>query len=582
MRKEGYANNVLFRNIVTTVSKLILYAAIFIIASSIQLKAQAPTLGFTTYFGGTMDDDVRTLDVDDNGNLYIGGLAFSTDFPVTNGAFQTTMAGGYDSYLAKFNSLGVLEWATYIGGSSSDYIKDLTTDKNGNVYMVGYTRSGDFPVKNAFQPNHSNAGDRDGFIAKFDGNGNMIWATYFGGAADDDVIGGIAVDDDGRVYITGETQSDDFYVTAGAFQDSLPGWNSAFISRFTSAGQPVWSTFYGGNDEENGNDIVVDHNGDIVIGGEAYSLDCPLTTGHFQDSVAGSDDAFLLKMDSLGNRIFATVLGGTDDDDGRDLAVDKQGNIYLVGDLKSTDFPTTAGAFQPNNNGTTSNHEGFVIKFDKNGQLLWSTYLGGGDWDGANGVFVDAADQAFVVVETYSADFPVTNDAFQSIKDTSDDYGIVRFDKAGGVVWSTFFGGGDSDDGYAVVVKGKRIYIGGDTESDNMPLATNTFINTRKGMEDGFVAMFNYQYGVGINDVLEEDLIQIYPVPADNQLNIILDSKIHDDILVEIMDINGKLIYQKSITQNEVVNTGRFSNGIYFMNFRIEGQLITKRIAIIH
>ena len=319
-------------------------------------------LDYATYFGGTGYETGAGLAVDASGAMYLAGTTFSTDLPVHH-PLQRRLNGTSDAFLAKIDASGKLAYATYLGGSLGDQGAALAVDALGNAYVGGVTYSTDFPTVSPFQA--SAAGATDGFIAKVAANGtSLVYSTYFGGSGLD-AVNAIALDAAGRVYITGQTESDDLPVTAGAAQTDCGLASScfqrpdAFVARFGVTGQLELSTFLGGTSDDVARGIAVDPSGSIAVTGYTYSLDFPLV-GATQPTRSAATDAFVTRISATGDVIeFSTYLGGNDYDGGAAIAVDGIGRTYVTGATSSTDFPVTTGA----PNGTYPTTDAFLAIF---------------------------------------------------------------------------------------------------------------------------------------------------------------------------------------------------------------------------
>jgi hypothetical protein len=259
--------------------------------------------------------------------------------------------------------------------------------------------------------------DRLGFqVAAYDRSRPLVidpvlaYSTYLGGSLG--AVGGtIAVDGAGNAYVGGATISADFPTTAGAFDTSYNGGifeGDAFVTKFNPTGSAlVYSTYLGGSNDDGGG-IALDAAGNVYLTGETSSTDFPTTPGAFQTAYGGGfTDAFVAKLDPTGSAlVYSTYLGGSGRERGIGIARDAAGNAYVTGDTDSVDFPTTAGAFQTAFGGV---RDAFVTKLDPAGAaLVYSTYLGGSDDDGAWHIAVDLAGTAHVTGGTGSSDFPTT------------------------------------------------------------------------------------------------------------------------------------------------------------------------------
>jgi hypothetical protein len=309
----------------------------------------------------------------------------------------------------------MLLYSTYLGGTGVDAGRAIAVDTSGNAYVTGETLSLDFPTTlGAFQPD--NAGSSDAFVTKLNPTGSgVVYSTYLGGSADDQGLG-IAVDNllIPNAYVTGRTNSPNFPTTPGAFDTTHNEGDDAFVTKLDATGSAlVYSTYLGGRAEDKGNGIAVDGASNAYVIGTTISTDFPTTAGAF-DTMLDGGDAFVTKLNAAGSAlIYSTFLGGGGNDFGNAIALDPSGDAYLTGQTASPDFPTTAGAVD-----TTFNDGGFdafVTRLHASGSaLVYSTFLGGSNVDFGLGIALDSSANAYVTGQTGSADFPTTPGAFQT------------------------------------------------------------------------------------------------------------------------------------------------------------------------
>ena len=316
----------------------------------------------------------------------------------------------------------------------------------------------------------------------------LAYSTYLGGngANGGDFATGIAVDSSGSAYVTGYTGSPDFPTTAGAFQSTNKGslsHTNAFVTKLNPAGTAlVYSTYLGGSTSDNANAIAVDSAGNAYITGRAFSADFPVTVGAFQPTLKSNHNAFVTKLNPSGAALlYSTFLGGSGSDSTVAIAIDAAGHAFVTGHTVSSDFPTTAGAFQTVNRSPVGGNA-FVSELNPAGSaLVYSTYLGGtsvlGDY--GKGIAVDAVGSAYLVGDAFSADFPSTPGAYQSARKSlnSSNAFVTKFNATGtGLVYSTYLGGSVQDNGNSIALDGSgQAHIAGNTLSMDFPTTPGAF-----------------------------------------------------------------------------------------------------------
>jgi hypothetical protein len=321
----------------------------------VQLTADGSALRYATYLGGSADDQGSGIAVDRRGQVSVTGTTGSDDFPIMS-ALQPALIGSVDAFVAQLTADGgALRYATYLGGSERDEGLDITVDTQGRSYITGNTRSSDFPIEKALQPVFGGGPD-DSFIAKFTADGSALsYSTYLGGN-DGDSGSGIAVDQQGRAYVTGVTNSTNF-PTVNALQPTLGGGGhhtDAYVAQLTANGEALrYATYLGGSGFEVGFGIAVDRWGQAYVAGWTELSDFPVVNA-VQPTSGGQVDAFVAKLTPDGKALrYATYLGGRVDDLANGIAVDQQGQAYVTGRTSSNNFPTK-DALQPTFRGGSS------------------------------------------------------------------------------------------------------------------------------------------------------------------------------------------------------------------------------------
>jgi hypothetical protein len=379
-----------------------------------------------------------------------------------------------------------LNYSTYHGGDADvENAGGIAVTIDESYYVTGSTESNDFPILDAYDSTY-NGGSRDVFITKFIANNSLLWSTFFGGS-DTDISQDIAVTDEGSCYITGWTKSSDF-PTLNAFDNTFNGGvEDAFIAKFTANGSLLWSTYLGGvGDWDNSYSIAVASDGSCYVTGHTQSTDFPTQNAYDSTYNGGNFDAFVSKFAANGSLIWSTFLGGDWNDVGLGIGVANDGSCYVTGWTWSSDFPTQNG-YDTSPNG---DWDVFVTKFNTNGSLLWSTFLGGNNWEEAWGIAAASDGSCYITGFTYSPDFP-TQHAYNSTIGNWGDAFLVKFATDGSLMWSTFLGGEGSDRGYDVAVTSNgSCFVTGETGSDDFPIQHAYSSNKNSGF-DAFVAKFS-------------------------------------------------------------------------------------------
>ncbi len=426
-------------------------------------------------------------DIDGVRQEVAGSFGLGTQYS-TPGTFEVTFdIGTYDESRPLVIDPLVLSYSTYLGGGSAtstgyEDAQGIAVDDSGYAYVTGESNSTKFPTTPGAY-NTEFGGATDAYVAKFNPDGTgLIYATYLGGSNYEEGRS-IALDANNNSYLTGQTQSADFPTTPGAY-DTVS--DSGFVTKLSPDGATlVYSTFW----DAIGLGIAVDTGGNAYVTGQAVG-GYPTTAGALDTSYNGGGDAYVTKLNATGTAlVYSTFLGGAVNDTSNAIAVDTDGNAFVVGTSRSVDFPTTAGALDTTYNGDPQ--DAFVSKLSATGDaLVYSTYLGGGDEDIAYGIAVGTAGNAFVTGRTLSLGFPTTTGVFDSTYNGGFRDGFVsNLNPVGSaLVYSTFLGGSSGDEAVAIAVDINGIaYVAGSTGSTNFPTTPGSFDTTSGGGSDAYL-----------------------------------------------------------------------------------------------
>ncbi|MDX2173674.1 MAG: T9SS type A sorting domain-containing protein [Bacteroidota bacterium] len=339
-----------------------------------------------TYYGGAGDDNGYSCVSDFSGNIYLAGWSNSNTGNViaTVGSHQEIFGGANDAFLAKFNSNGIRQWATYYGGTAVDYAFSCTCDAGNNIYLFGYSQTTTGTViatPGSFQSIYG-GGNLDSYLVKFDEFGSRQWGTYYGGAGDEYGYC-CATDGSGNIYLTGFTDpaTGTVITTPGSHQPIYGGGTKdAFLTKFDNSGARLWGTYYGGSGFDAGYSCAIDASGNVFLAGYTNSGTGTIIASalsHQPAFAGGPYDSFLTKFNSSGVRQWGTYYGGSANEYGNSCSTDGT-NVYLGGqtNTNSGTIIATPGSHQFFYGGGF--WEAYLAKFNASGIRQWGTYYGGG------------------------------------------------------------------------------------------------------------------------------------------------------------------------------------------------------------
>lgn len=456
---------------------------------------------------------VKDLKLDDEGNLLIDNGVMKFEKPYAyqyiNGKkifvdiSYKTFGNEYGFEIKSYDRskeliIDPLLGATYLGGGLIDSANDVVIDNDtGNIYVVGSTFSSNFPVTPGVYDISYNS-NQDVFILCINRSLTSIkFATFFGGSGID-TGRSIEIDNLQNIIITGDTTSNNFPTTNGAFNRFYGGSDlpDAFVTKFNKTLNTLLaSTYLGGSNGDISKALAVDNVGNIYVAGVTNSNDFPVTLSSHDPTYNGGLDIFVTKLNNtLTNVLLSTYLGGTGDEgvNGVALAINVLGDIYISGDTNSINFPTTATSYNTDISGA---FDGFITKLDKNDfTIQYSTYLGGIDDDIIKTIFINPSNNNVIVGGlTSSTDFPTTISAIdRKLNGTFDGFISIFNENLDTLFYSTFLGGSRNDAVEKIFIdRDGNIIAGGETTSDDFPINVNSFDSTFNGVQDVFLVKIN-------------------------------------------------------------------------------------------
>ncbi len=652
-----------------------------------------PTWG--TYYGDIGIDYGRDVAVDNSSNAYVTGSTKSLHFPFTTGAYDTTNVGDFDIFIARFDQFGVRAWSTYYGSNSLDqgYSIAYDNDVSGKVYVTGKTNGqSDFPAfttgaSNCYQQIYlPNTSYYKAFIIQLAATtGFPTWGTIFG----THFMYGSAVDVDANhnVFLAGhaavgiQTAFECNADTGGKFPICDPGNNAyvqnlfandypynywtgssdGFIAKFNNEGELQWSTLFGGGGDVSLNlhgdeyisDLAIDKTRNVfyIVGTTTSGRSCdssycqprfvsgncraifPLCPGSsgafFQDTInagnftTGATDGFITKFSTDGQMLWSTYIGGILDDGAGSVITNSQGDVYVSGltfnayggrlcDRSLSTLPgfpicdTTNSYFQDFAGG---NVDAYIMRFDSSGIMKWSTWIGGyGPEDadllldhGVPALAVDSRDYVYMFGTTQSpystgtAALPTLSNAslyYQSSNAdgfAGRDAYIVAFDNSNHRIWETYLGAVGDDYGSGAAAFGSsRLFVTGYTESANFfpvnPLPGAYCVQHSSGSADAFIDAFNINSIVGIDEIKTPILhFSVYPNPNPGIFTVELELKANATVNLEVCDLLGKVVYEyKSLTQESMIkkkiDLSSIANGLYILSVKTPDGFATTKL----
>ena len=446
------------------------------------------------------------LSTDNMDNVYYSGSTSNPSNIATSGSFQASLNGTYDGFLVKFNTNGQRLWGTYYGGSNVDNI--LATDiRNNFIVITGATQSSNNIATtgthniNYTPGNGSNFNKNDCFVAKFNLDGIRIWGTYFGGESKDDPRS-ITIDNNNNIILIGNTYSLTGISTPGSFKENrtqpvnINAIGEGFISKFNESGNLIWSTYYGLCEIRG---VDTDSNLNIFISGDTESENVNpyiATTGTHQpiysynSSGSSYHDSFIGKFNPNGQRQWGTYFGGYGAEYNFNLKIDLENNIYISGYTRSSELISTLNSHQEVFGGIS---DAYLAKFNQNGNIIWGTYYGGtsGEQSQQYTIDINSYDEIFLSGSTRSVNNISTTGTYAETLNGVADCFIAKFNKFGGRIWGTYFGGSSTDYNKKIALDNSGgIYIMGYSYSTNGITTPGAFQQTFSNDPGHFIVKF--------------------------------------------------------------------------------------------
>jgi len=518
---------------------------------------------------GAFDDWGSSIAVDTWGNTFVAGrftsvsVSFGTTTLTNTDTTNTGNTGmSVDIFLTKYDASGNFLWAKSVRGTDNmdERVFSVAIDASGNAYMAGMYSS---PTLSFDSITLTNAGVENIFLAKYDANGNVIWAKSYGGSYHDWAYY-VAVDVSGNIYMTGVFQSPtiNFDTITLTNLDNTGNYTDMFLVKFDVNGNVVWAKSAGGTNYEWALAVSVDALGNAYQTGYFYSPTLALGSTTLTNN--GFSDIFLTKYDINGNVVWARSTGSDNDDNANSIVVGTSGDIYIAGNFNS--HTIAFGTTTLTNAGTCNI---FIAKYDTNGTALWAKSAGGTETDLGYSVAVDPTGDAFITGAFFSP--AITFDSITLNNSGFANIFLAKYNSVGNLLWAKSEGGTDNDGALSVAVdvSGNASITGWFRDVCSFGSTTLVNVDPVFGGSDLFIAKLDNTTGI---DRLGNKLkILICPNPASDIFTVNCTYANIEDVEINIYNNFGKLVKSEMLTQNNAqINIGDFSNGVYIVAIKLK------------
>lgn len=515
--------------------------------TSLQLNAQAPEWQWAKSAGDNGYDYGTSVGVDFAANSYIIGYYAGTIVFDENHSF--TSSGSSDIFIAKYDWSGAFLWAQSFGGSDGDFSTGISVDYYGNFMIAGYFKSATFTIGNTTLTN-AGGNTNDAFVARFDRDGNLMWAESVGGTGDDRALALVSTDF-GICYLTGYFVSP--VITFGDFQLVNTGATDIFITRLEPDGSPSWAFSAAGTSFDYPRAITVDRSDNCYIAGDFNSG--TLAFGPIILDKNSNNDIFLAKLNSSGVPLWAVQAGVNSDNSATAVTVDTLENVYIAGSFKSTTL--NFGTITLTNSGFI---DIFLAKYNAGGVPVWAMASGGSEEDAARSLTIDRFQDVYMTGYYKSASINIGENTLSNVSPGTADLFVTEITSDQEILWTRSAGGtGDEVPYYIDLDANFNFIITGYFSSPTLSFGSNTL--TCNGSTDAFLTKSNNILHTGILEPGSVN-ISVYPNPASESVIV----SHPEGAVIEVCDLQGKILKEfLSTSEESKIEIGSLNKGVYFV-----------------
>jgi hypothetical protein len=549
------------------------------------LRAIEPSTMWFNGAGGTYDDLSQSIVCDKNGNSYVVGYFRSSEFTIGSITLKHTYSGDAHFFIAKYDKDGNVLWAKTTAKDEFVYGLCAALDTEDNIivggHFSGYTAT--FGTTVLINSNAYTYGKM--YLAKYDKDGNVLWAKTPSASSYSCSVIGVATDKTDNIYLTGHFQDGLFTFANKSIANATPGYQDVFLYKLTSSGTGVWAKMMGGTNHDLGNALAVDKNDNIFIAGSFKSS--VMNAGSIllsNSSSNGTQDMFVAKFDGTGLLKWTKKAGGVDAEDGTSIAVDTLGNAYVGGYYKSTN---AVFGLQSVSKVTTSNSCLYLSKYDTNGDVVWvKTTSDNANNSSINGVFVDKSSNIYTTGYYQSSSLNLDNLTLTNSAQNAQEMFVARYDSLGIAKWAKSIIGFGND--YGKSVTGDNIgnlYFTGMFAGNY--LSSDGFFNINNSNGTNDISTFRIydplSKEVYTNDqnLMHNSKIKYYPNPFRNFVNIEISQSLTDIELQVFNNLGQKVNVNYSKKDNQLeINTTQLVKGMYYFRIVENDKVIDSKLLI--
>lgn len=555
------------RKFLFQVETRILRNVLLLISIGLFIKSNAQEWTWAKSLGGTDHDRGIGIAVDNDWNVYSVGTYYSST--ISFGATQLVNQGQSDAFLAKFDAMGNPLFAINIGTEELEGAMGVGTDNNNNVYITGYFSGPTLTIGSITLTNHDENGSTDMFVAKFNSDGDLLWAKSAGSSSGDG-SNSIAVDGAGNVFITGYFGGAEMFFETTSLVSY--GAMDIFTVQYDTDGNEMWAVNAGGTDYEQGMSVATDGNGNSYVTG--FFSSTTATFGFMDISNVGINDIFVVKYDHNGVEQWVKAIGGSSYEGGMGVATDQNGDVFITGYFASPELDFGNGV-QTTNHG---NQSIYVAKYNSDGEAQWANSSYGSGYYMVENIAVKYDGTTYIIGEFTDSDFRFDELYFTNAG--QDDIFIIQFNENGEGVWKDSIGGADFETGRGIHVSDTgALYITGSFASSSINIGNFTLTNNAVTKDDVFVA--RRISDLGTQEISTSGTVRVYPNPGTGLFNLKADAtKIKS---VEVLNMAGQRIFSsKSNSDFMTINLLNKVDGVYILRIQTDKGFETKKLIIKH